>query len=131
MHDYLRGYPGLFDKLSNGIRFLVAEREKQGKKFPITVKPTVNSKNFRLMPELVEWAIGMGVSCISFQPMDRWTPETYDELKWIEAPELPRVRAGRGTIDRNAATGGAYPSPRLLYYGSFQITLVAKRPPKR
>jgi MoaA/NifB/PqqE/SkfB family radical SAM enzyme len=88
VHDYLRGYPGLFDKLSKGIRFLIAEREKQGKKFPIVVKPTINSKNFRLMPELVEWAIGMGVSCVSFQPMDRWTPETYDEL-WIEAPELP------------------------------------------
>src|SRR5262249_34340713 len=88
VHDYLRGYPGLFDKLSNGIRYLLAERERQGKNFPITVKPTVNSKNFRLMPELVEWATGMGVSCVSFQPMDRWTPETYDEL-WIESPELP------------------------------------------
>jgi MoaA/NifB/PqqE/SkfB family radical SAM enzyme len=88
VHDYLRGYPGLFEKLSNGIRYLLEERERQRKTFPITVKPTVNVKNFRLMPELVEWAVGMGVSCISFQPMDRWTPETYDEL-WIEPPELP------------------------------------------
>jgi MoaA/NifB/PqqE/SkfB family radical SAM enzyme len=87
VHDYLRGYPGLFDKLSNGIRFLLAERDRQGKQFPINIKPTVNCKNFRLMPELVEWAIAMGVSCVQLQPMDRWTPETYDEL-WIEEAEL-------------------------------------------
>jgi MoaA/NifB/PqqE/SkfB family radical SAM enzyme len=87
VHDYLRGYPGLFDKLSNGIRFLLAERDRQGKQFPINIKPTVNCKNFRLMPELVEWAIAMGVSCVQLQPMDRWTPETYDEL-WIEETEL-------------------------------------------
>ena len=90
VHDYLRGYPGLFDKLSNGIHFLIAERDRQRKSFPINVKPTVNSKNFRLMPELVDWAMAMGVSCVIPQPMDRWTQETYDEL-WIEAPELPEL----------------------------------------
>lgn len=90
VHDYLRGYPGLFDKLSTGIRFLLAERDRQGKQFPINIKPTVNSKNFRLMPELVEWAMSIGVSCVQLQPMDRWTPETYDEL-WIEEPELPEL----------------------------------------
>jgi MoaA/NifB/PqqE/SkfB family radical SAM enzyme len=40
------------------------------------------------MPELVEWAVSMGVSCVILQPMDRWTPETYNEL-WIEEPDLP------------------------------------------
>jgi MoaA/NifB/PqqE/SkfB family radical SAM enzyme len=90
VHDYLRGYCGLFDKLSNGIQHLLAERDRQGKQFPINIKPTVNSKNFRLMPDLVEWAISMGVSCVQLQPMDRWTRETYDEL-WIEEPELPEL----------------------------------------
>ena len=87
VHDYLRGYPGLFGKLSDGIRFLLAERESQGKSFPLTIKPTVNTKNFRLMPDLVKWGVDMGVSCISFQPMDRWTPETYDEL-WVEENDI-------------------------------------------
>jgi MoaA/NifB/PqqE/SkfB family radical SAM enzyme len=87
VHDYLRGYAGLFDKLSNGIRYLLAERERQGKNFPINIKPCVNSRNFRLMPELVDWAINIGASCVNLQPMDRWTPETYDEL-WIEEAEL-------------------------------------------
>ncbi len=87
VHDYLRGYPGLFEKLSNGIRYLIAERDRQGKRFPINIKPTVNAKNFRLMPALVNWAMAKGVSCVQLQPMDRWTPETYDEL-WIEDAEL-------------------------------------------
>jgi MoaA/NifB/PqqE/SkfB family radical SAM enzyme len=90
VHDYLRGYPSLFERLSNGIRYLVEERARQGKRFPINIKPTVNSKNFRLMPELVEWAMSMGASCVNFQPMDRWTQETYDEL-WIEEPDLPEL----------------------------------------
>lgn len=90
VHDYLRGYTGLFDKLSEGIRFLLAERDRQGKQFPINIKPTVNSKNFRLMPDLVEWAVSIGASCVQLQPMDRWTRETYDEL-WIEEPELPEL----------------------------------------
>jgi len=90
VHDYLRGSPGLFDKLSNGIRFLLAERDRQGRKFPINIKPTVNSKNFRLMPDLVEWAVSMGVSCVQLQPVDRWSPETYHEL-WIEEAELPEL----------------------------------------
>jgi radical SAM protein with 4Fe4S-binding SPASM domain len=74
--------------LSNGIDYLLEQRDRQGRQFPIIVKPTVNSKNFRLMPALVRWAIDKGVSCVQLQPMDRWTPETYDEL-WIEEPELP------------------------------------------
>jgi MoaA/NifB/PqqE/SkfB family radical SAM enzyme len=90
LHDHLRGYDGLFDKLSNGIRYLLAERARQGKKFPITIKPTVNAKNFRGLPELVEWTASIGASCVSPQPVDRWTPETYDEL-WIEEAELPEL----------------------------------------
>jgi MoaA/NifB/PqqE/SkfB family radical SAM enzyme len=90
LHDYLRGYSGLFKKLSDGIGHLLAERKRQGKNFPIIIKPTVNSKNFRLMPELVEWAVATGVSCVQMQPMERWTPETYDEL-WIEEPELSHL----------------------------------------
>jgi MoaA/NifB/PqqE/SkfB family radical SAM enzyme len=96
IHDYLRGYPGLFDKLSKGIGHLLAEQEKQGIKFPIGIKPTVGAKNFRLLPEMVEWAQKMGASYVSFQPMDRWTPETYNEL-WIEEPDWPELQA---VVDR-------------------------------
>jgi MoaA/NifB/PqqE/SkfB family radical SAM enzyme len=88
LHDYLRGYPGLFAKLSAGIGFLREERRRQGVSFPITIKPTVNSRNFRELPALVEWAQQIGADSVSPQPMNRWTQETYDEL-WIEEPDLP------------------------------------------
>jgi MoaA/NifB/PqqE/SkfB family radical SAM enzyme len=83
VHDYLRGYPGLFDKLSDGIRLLNEEKARRGIKFPIIIKPTINSKNFRLLPDIVRWAEKVGATSVNLQPMDRWTPETYDEL-WIE-----------------------------------------------
>ncbi len=96
VHDYLRGYPGLFDKLSAGIRYLLEERQRQNVVFPITIKPTINSSNFRYLPALVEWAQAIGASSVSPQPMGRWTPETYDEL-WIEEADLPEFER---TIDR-------------------------------
>lgn len=83
IHDYLRGSPGLFEKLSNGIRYLCEERSSQNVSFPIIIKPTVNSQNFHLMPALVEWAQQIGATAINFQPLFRLTPETYNEL-WIE-----------------------------------------------
>jgi MoaA/NifB/PqqE/SkfB family radical SAM enzyme len=92
IHDYLRGAPGLFEKLSNGIRYLLEERKRQQAQFPITVKPTLNAKNFRHLPALVEWAAKMGDLCVSPQTMDRWSPETYNEL-WIEEADLPEFEA--------------------------------------
>lgn len=92
VHDYLRGYPGLFDKLTQGIGFLLEERQRQRAEFPIVVKPTVNAANFRLLPALVEWARSMGDLCVTPQPMTRWTPETYNEL-WIEEKDIPELEA--------------------------------------
>jgi MoaA/NifB/PqqE/SkfB family radical SAM enzyme len=91
VHDYLRGYPGLFDKLSSGIRHLIKERKRQGIDFPIIIKPTVNVRNYRYLPELVKWTEEIGATCVNLQPMGRWTPETYDEL-WIEEEELPEFQ---------------------------------------
>src|SRR5262249_45812439 len=62
------------------------ERDKKGLDFPIIIKPTVNRKNYALLPEMVEWCKEVGATAVNFQPMDRWTQETYDEL-WIEADE--------------------------------------------
>lgn len=90
IHDYLRGYPSLFDRLSRGIAYLREERDRAGQNFPIVIKPTVNARNFRYLPELVEWVKTVGATCLHFQPMDRWTRETYDEL-WIENDALPEL----------------------------------------
>jgi MoaA/NifB/PqqE/SkfB family radical SAM enzyme len=86
IHDYLRGWPGLFDKLSDGIKYLREERDKNGLDFPIIIKPTVGKKNYKYLPDMVTWCKEIGASMVNFQPMDRWTPETYDEL-WIEEDE--------------------------------------------
>lgn len=93
VHDYFRGIPGLFDKLSSGIRHLLKAQKDQHIHFPIIIKPTITSLNFRLLPELVHWARDAGTTGINFQPLGRWSPETYDEL-WIEKeswPELAQV----------------------------------------
>jgi len=83
LHDYLRGWPGLFGKLSDGIKYVREERDKAGLDFPIIIKTTVNSKNFRFLPDMVEWVKQVGATTLNVQPVDRWTPETYDEL-WVE-----------------------------------------------
>jgi MoaA/NifB/PqqE/SkfB family radical SAM enzyme len=96
LHDYLRGQPGLFDRLCKGIGYLREEQQKQGVKFPITIKPTFNRLNFRLMPELVELAQTLGATAVNFQPVNLWTPETYNEL-WMTEEDYPELEK---TIDR-------------------------------
>ncbi len=83
LHDYLRGQPGLFDRLSKGIVYLREEQEKQNVLFPINIKPTINRLNFRHLEEIVNWAKEIGATTVNFQPVNRWTPETYEEL-WVE-----------------------------------------------
>ena len=91
LHDYLRGWPGLFQKLSDGIKYVREERDKAGLDFPIIIKTTVNSKNFRILPDMVGWVKQVGATTLNFQPVDRWTPETYDEL-WIAEPDQDELQ---------------------------------------
>ncbi len=97
LHDYLRGWPGLFQKLSDGIKYVREEQGKQGIDFPILVKPTVGKKNYQYLPDMVRWAKEIGATGMNFQPMDRWTPETYDEL-WIEADEHDELQKVVNTL---------------------------------
>ena len=60
--------------------YLREEQEKQGVLFPINVKPTMNRLNFRHLEEIVTWAKEIGATTVNFQPVNRWTPETYEEL---------------------------------------------------
>jgi MoaA/NifB/PqqE/SkfB family radical SAM enzyme len=91
-HDYLRGKEGLFEKLSDGIGYVREEQARQGVAFPIMIKPTLTSRNFRSAPDMVHWAKEVGATCVNFQPVRRATPETYDEL-WIEEEEQAELRA--------------------------------------
>ena len=92
VHDEFRGFPGSFDKLLRGINFLLEERDKQNISFPIMIKTTISSMNFRLLPEIIEWGKKLGVDAINFQPLDRWTPETYDKL-WINQESWAELAA--------------------------------------
>lgn len=87
LHDHLRGTPGLFARLSDGIGRLIAARSAQKASFPIVIKPTINAKNVHCLPEIVEWARRVGATSVNFQPLERWTPETYHEL-WIAEEQL-------------------------------------------
>jgi len=97
LHDYLRGWPGLFQKLSDGINHVREERDKQKLDFPIIIKPTIGKKNYKYLPDMVEWVKEVGATTLNFQPMDRWTPETYDEL-WIDEDEHDELQQVADTM---------------------------------
>lgn len=93
VHDYTRGREGSHEKLARNLRVLIEQRDAAGQSFPIIIKPVVNVLNFRQLPLIVEWVQQLGPAVVNFQPMDRWTRESYEEL-WIEEedhPELERV----------------------------------------
>ena len=114
VHDYVRGMNGLFRKITEGITMLRQEQEKQGITFPIIVKPTVMSLNFRSLPEIVERAIGIGATAVNFQPLGRWTPETHNEL-WIEEKDWPELdRMMQKLIDMKRAGSPIMNSEEIL-----------------
>ena len=90
LHDYIRGMNGLFNKIIRGITLLREEQAKQNITFPIIIKPTIMSLNFKILPDIVRWAEEIGATAVNFQPLGRWTRETYDEL-WIEEKECPEL----------------------------------------
>jgi len=94
VHNYSRGIDGSLERITKGLQMLLAERAAQKQDFPVIIKPVVHKLNFRHLPEMVEWVQGLGATAVNFQPVDRWTKETYDEL-WIgedDMPELIEVR---------------------------------------
>lgn len=90
IHDYLRGFSGLFDTLSQGITYLAEERTKQQQSFPIVIKTTITARNFRYLPAVVKWSQEIGATAVHFQPLSRSTDETFGEL-WIEENDLEEL----------------------------------------
>ncbi len=83
IHDYSRGIEGSLDRVVAGIGKLARARKEAGLSFSIVIKPVVHRLNFRYLPEMVSWIQEIGGTVINFQPVDRWTQETYNEL-WID-----------------------------------------------
>jgi MoaA/NifB/PqqE/SkfB family radical SAM enzyme len=86
LHNYSRGIEDSLNRIIQGLAKVSQMRKENGLTFPIIIKPVVHRLNFRYLPEMVEWIQTMGGTVINFQPVDRWSPETYNEL-WIESPE--------------------------------------------
>ncbi len=76
MHDRLRSAPGSFERISSGISKLRAEQAAQGIKFPIRIISTLNSINFRAMPDIVLWTMQIGANSIDVHPIREWTEES-------------------------------------------------------
>ncbi len=92
VHDYARGIPGSFERITRQLKALIAARDAAGLSFPVIVKPTVHSQNLHLLTELPRWVQELGATAVNFQPIDRWTQETYDEL-WINADRMAELEA--------------------------------------
>jgi len=95
MHDYLRGIPGLFHRLTTGIQQIRQEQRKLRCHFPIIIRCVIHALNYRLLPEMVEFTQRVGANSISFQPI---TPETHEgqtEL-WIKPDQFSELK---GVID--------------------------------
>lgn len=91
IHDYTRGVPGALEKVKKHLQFLLEERKAQGQTFPVIIKPTVNAQNLHIISEMAEWVQQLGATAVNFQPIDRWTPETYDEL-WISEDRMEELQ---------------------------------------
>ena len=83
----------LFARLSRPVRKALqrhplscSERDRQGEQFSINVKPTV-TQEFSINARARRLGDRKRCELLSLQPMDRWTPETYDEL-WIRMQSL-------------------------------------------
>ena len=86
IHNYSRGIDGSLDRITEGLANITRIRREEGLDFPVIIKPVVHRLNFRYLPEMVDWIRTIGGSVINFQPVDRWTPETHNEL-WIDSAE--------------------------------------------
>ena len=113
-HDYSRGIEGSLDRILNGIGNLQSARKSAGLDFPIIIKPVVHRLNFRDLPEMVRWIQEIGAAAINFQPVDRWTAETYNEL-WIEdARDLADLKTVRDQLIELKRGGAPIMNSELL-----------------
>ncbi|APW64175.1 radical SAM protein [Paludisphaera borealis] len=92
IHDRLRGVPGSLEAIEAGIRNLRRARREAGASFPIRIKPTLNSVNFRAMPDLVNWAVDQGATSIDIEPNREWTDESKAEL-WLSPEETVELES--------------------------------------
>lgn len=88
-NDFVRGATNSLQTIGKGIQRLCAERRHQNSKFLIRIKPTVTRKNYKHLPQMVDWAVQQGADTIDFAPVRPepfWTEHTFADL-WIPKEE--------------------------------------------
>jgi MoaA/NifB/PqqE/SkfB family radical SAM enzyme len=73
--------------ITASIHKLIDIGRELGVQIPIRIKPTLNSVNFRAMPQILTWAVEQGATTIDIQPMREWTDETKQQL-WLSESDL-------------------------------------------
>lgn len=92
IHDAVRGRNGSLEAIEAGLRRLRDAKRSAGVDFPIRIKTTVHAHNFRVLPELTEWVVKHGATCVDFKPVHKQNREASTEL-WIhEAQDLEELR---------------------------------------
>lgn len=104
IHDRLRGVPGSLKAIEAGIGNLRRARAAASGSFPIRIKPTLNSVNFRAMPALVRWAVDQGATSIDVEPNREWTVESKTEL-WLSPEEIVELESVVADLLRMKAGG--------------------------
>ena len=98
-HSTLRGMPGLYEKLKNGIRLLSTARSQLCASLCIRINIVLMHQNVRLFENLCAEVQGWGVDEVTFNELGgRDRPEYYpahrltvEDVSWFCA-ELPRIR---------------------------------------
>ena len=129
VHDYSRGVAGSLERITKALQLLLAERAKQKQDFPVIIKPVVHKLNFRDLPDLVEWVRQLGATAVNFQPVDRWTRETYDEL-WVGEDEMPDLIAVRDKLIAMKRAGAPILNSELILSVWPQHFREGKAPPE-
>lgn len=87
IHDYIRGWEGLHEKIMKAIQNLQELQKENNIHFPIIMKATINSLNYKQLPDQAEWVKKMGLAGITMQPIGPWTEKAEKEL-YIKGEEI-------------------------------------------
>jgi MoaA/NifB/PqqE/SkfB family radical SAM enzyme len=113
IHDYARGIKGSLERITTHLKYLIEERNRQGQSFPIIIKPTVHAKNLHIITQMPQWVKELGATAVNFQPVDRWSPETYDEL-WIDESRMDELQAVADDLLKQKQEGASIMNGELL-----------------
>ncbi len=68
-HDRVRGVEGSLDRITGNLKALLLARAQSGRHFPIRIKSTVHSANYRYLTDIVAWAEAVGGVLVDFSPV--------------------------------------------------------------